>query len=92
MILAVDLFFRSSKLNDIIGIILDFRTFTSYYKLYRSHKIRHATRLATSHNENNIFSEIREITLWASLKTMNHSMWNEQSKRLISVKDIQSAM
>lgn len=36
-------FFKSSKLNDTVGIILGILTFTPYYKWHRNHKIHHAT-------------------------------------------------
>ena len=36
-------FFKSSKLNDTLGVILGILTFTPYYKWHRSHKIHHST-------------------------------------------------
>ncbi len=36
-------FFKSSKLNDVVGIILGIITLTPYYKWHRNHKIHHAT-------------------------------------------------
>jgi omega-6 fatty acid desaturase (delta-12 desaturase) len=36
-------FFKSSKLSDVVGIILGILTFTPYYKWHRAHKIHHAT-------------------------------------------------
>jgi omega-6 fatty acid desaturase (delta-12 desaturase) len=36
-------FFKSTKLSDVVGIILGILTFTPYYKWHRAHKIHHAT-------------------------------------------------
>ena len=49
-------------------------------------------KLAKCHRENEIFSEISPITLWASLKTMKLRLWNEQNRRLIGFKELQSGM
>ncbi len=49
-------------------------------------------KLAKCHKENAIFSEISPITLWASLKTMKLRLWNEQNRRLIGFKELQSGM
>ncbi len=49
-------------------------------------------KLAKCHKENEIFSEINAITLWASLKYMKLRLWNEQSRQLIGFKELQSGM
>jgi len=36
-------FFKSTKLSDVVGIILGILTFTPYYKWHRAHKIHHST-------------------------------------------------
>lgn len=36
-------FFKSTKLSNVVGIILGILTFTPYYKWHRAHKIHHAT-------------------------------------------------
>lgn len=45
-------------------------------------------KLARCHKENEIFSGIRPINLWSSFKTMKLRLWNENSGKLITFKEL----
>jgi len=49
-------------------------------------------KLAECHQEGSIFSEIDPITIKTSLKTMKLRLWNEQSRKLISFKELQEGI
>lgn len=40
--------------------------------------------LERCHKANTIFQQVREITLWSSLKSLNFHLWDEEQRKLIS--------
>jgi acyl-lipid omega-6 desaturase (Delta-12 desaturase) len=75
---------------------------SSYYKLPRVlqwftgnigfHHVHHLSpaipnySLEKSHRENALFQEVKQITLWSSMRSLSFRLWDEQRKELVGFK------